>query len=270
MAELEPEECRLSWRIEVRGAVEESAIRSVFEWVDGECDLNLERCGAPPVEATALKPPEVVAAPAPAPAPPPAPVARQPAPSQLAPAPPVAPPVEENTAAAKAEQGSIRVSIEKVDELMNSVGELVITQSVLSQLAAPLEGRDAHELRNAIGQLERHMRALQESIMRVRMLPISVVFNRFPRLIRDLSQRLGKKIELRLSANTPSSTRPCWRRSAIRSVHLLRNAMDHGIETPEVRLAAGKSAHGVVSPARLPQGRQRHGGSRRRRRWAQA
>jgi two-component system chemotaxis sensor kinase CheA len=141
---------------------------------------------------------------------------------------------------------SIRVSIEKVDELLNSVGELVITQSVLSQLAAPLEGRDAEELRSALGQLERHMRALQESVMRVRMLPISVVFNRFPRLVRDLGQKLGKKIELRLTGDSTELDKTVLEKIGDPLVHLVRNAMDHGIEMPEARIAAGKSAHGVI------------------------
>jgi two-component system chemotaxis sensor kinase CheA len=146
--------------------------------------------------------------------------------------------------AAAGEGGSIRVSIEKIDELLNSVGELVITQSVLSQLAAPLQG--AEELRSALSQLERHMRALQESVMRVRMLPISFVFNRFPRLVRDLGQRLGKKIELRLTGDTTELDKTVLEKIGDPLVHLVRNAIDHGIETPEVRLAAGKPAHGVI------------------------
>jgi two-component system chemotaxis sensor kinase CheA len=148
--------------------------------------------------------------------------------------------------AASGDGGSIRVSIEKIDELLNSVGELVITQSVLSQLAAPLEGREAEDLRNALGQLERHMRGLQESVMRVRMLPISVVFNRFPRLVRDLGQRLGKRIELRLTGDSTELDKTVLEKIGDPLVHLVRNAIDHGIETPEVRLAAGKPAHGVI------------------------
>jgi two-component system chemotaxis sensor kinase CheA len=164
---------------------------------------------------------------------------------------PAAPPApaEEGGAhksAAAGDGGSIRVSIEKIDELLNSVGELVITQSVLSQLAAPLEGHDAEEFRNALGQLERHMRSLQESVMRVRMLPISVVFNRFPRLVRDLGQRLGKKIELRLTGEGTELDKTVLEKIGDPLVHLVRNAIDHGIESPEARLAAGKSAHGVI------------------------
>ncbi len=248
LGDLDPEECRLSWRIEVNGDVKEAAIRSVFDWVEGECDLNLEAFGpasvtsvaaqaaAPGVVAEMAAPAPAVAAPAPVPADEVAAVAK--AGPQAAPA--------AAAHSASGDGGSIRVSIEKVDELLNSVGELVITQSVLSQLAAPLEGRDAEELRSALGQLERHMRALQESVMRVRMLPISVVFNRFPRLVRDLGQRLGKKIELRLTGDTTELDKTVLEKIGDPLVHLVRNAIDHGIETPDARIAAGKPAHGLI------------------------
>ena len=240
LAELDPEECRLSWKIELNGPVPEASIRAVFDWVEGECDLNLEAFG-PSTPAVAATP---IPAPAPIPvtsAPVPAPPADEPAAHKNPAAAPSA-----AAAAAAGDGGSIRVSIEKIDELLNSVGELVITQSVLSQLAAPLEGHEADLMRNALGQLERHMRGLQESVMRVRMLPISVVFNRFPRLIRDLGQRLGKKIELRLTGDTTELDKTVLEKIGDPLVHLVRNAIDHGIETPEVRLAAGKSAHGVI------------------------
>ncbi len=254
LAELDPEECRLSWRIELNGPVKQAAIKSVFDWVEGECDLNLEPFGpaaetvasaapvagtAVPATAAAVEIPDPVPAAAVAPHADEAHVAKTSTASSQAVASAAALP-----SAAAGEGGSIRVSIEKIDELLNSVGELVITQSVLSQLAAPLQG--AEELRSALSQLERHMRALQESVMRVRMLPISVVFNRFPRLVRDLGQRLGKKIELRLTGDTTELDKTVLEKIGDPLVHLVRNAIDHGIETPEVRLAAGKPAHGVI------------------------
>jgi two-component system chemotaxis sensor kinase CheA len=235
LADLDAEECRLSWNIELAGAIPEAQIRAVFDWVEGECELALEAYGpgATPVAAA-------VSAPAPAPV----------AIAEAAPVPPPAaapPPAAEASRTPGASEGSsIRVSIEKIDELLNSVGELVITQSVLSQLAAPLEGRDAEELRSALGQLERHMRALQESVMRVRMLPISFVFNRFPRLVRDLGQRLGKKIELRVVGDQTELDKTVLEKIGDPLVHLVRNSIDHGIESPETRLAAGKCAHGVI------------------------
>ena len=248
LADLDAEECRLSWRIELAGVVPESSVRAIFDWVEGECELHLEAFGPASVAPAAPEAaaPAVVA---------PAPVAAPSATSSTAVAQAVAAPAAAEESAPKAEAAraasagegsSIRVSIEKIDELLNSVGELVITQSVLSQLAESFEGRDAEELRSALGQLERHMRSLQESVMRVRMLPISFVFNRFPRLVRDLGQRLGKKIELRMNGDTTELDKTVLEKIGDPLVHLVRNSIDHGIETPEVRLAAGKAAHGVI------------------------
>jgi two-component system chemotaxis sensor kinase CheA len=237
LADLDAEECRMSWNIELAGAVPEQAVRAVFEWVEGECELEIMPVGAaasPPAAAQPTAPVSPAAVPS-APA-----VPAAPAPSGVESAP------VEATRSSSSEGGSIRVNIEKIDELLNSVGELVITQSVLSQLAASIEGRDADELRNALGQLERHMRSLQESVMRVRMLPISFVFNRFPRLVRDLGQRLGKQIELRLNGDTTELDKTVLEKIGDPLVHLVRNSIDHGIESPEVRMASGKSASGTI------------------------
>jgi two-component system chemotaxis sensor kinase CheA len=249
LADLDAEECRMSWNIELAGAVPEQAVRAVFEWVEGECELEITSVGAAPSPPDAASPSAVASSSATAPAAPAVPAAAAsttPVPT-AAPAPSVAEsaPVEASRAPS-AEGGSIRVNIEKIDELLNSVGELVITQSVLSQLAASIEGREADELRNALGQLERHMRSLQESVMRVRMLPISFVFNRFPRLVRDLGQRLGKQIELRLNGDTTELDKTVLEKIGDPLVHLVRNSIDHGIESPEARMAAGKSASGTI------------------------
>jgi two-component system chemotaxis sensor kinase CheA len=226
LSDLDPEVCRLRWNLELQGQIERSAVHAVFEWAESECELTIERIGGEPA-APAVS--SVAAAPA------------------AAAASPAAPPAEASTRSANPDGGSIRVSIEKIDELLNSVGELVITQSVLSQLAAPLEGREAGELRSALAQLERHMRALQESVMRVRMLPISFVFNRFPRLVRDLGQRLGKKIELKVTGDTTELDKTVLEKIGDPLVHLVRNSIDHGIEMPDVRTAAGKTEHGTIS-----------------------
>ena len=228
LTDLDPEVCRLRWNLEVLGQIDRAAVQAVFEWAESECELTLERIGAEPSAPAA---PSVATAPAP----------------EAATAPVSAPAAEASTRSANPDGGSIRVSIEKIDELLNSVGELVITQSVLSQLAAPLEGREAGELRSALAQLERHMRALQESVMRVRMLPISFVFNRFPRLVRDLGQRLGKKIELKVTGDTTELDKTVLEKIGDPLVHLVRNSIDHGIEMPDVRTAAGKTEHGTIS-----------------------
>ena len=158
-----------------------------------------------------------------------------------------APGAEHVARPASSEQSSIRVSIEKIDELMNTVGELVITQSMLSQSATQLEGHTADALRGGLAQLERQMRALQESVMRVRMLPISFVFNRFPRMVRDLSQKLGKHIELRLVGEQTELDKTVLEKIGDPLVHLVRNSVDHGLESPEARAAAGKCPTGTIT-----------------------
>jgi two-component system, chemotaxis family, sensor kinase CheA len=241
LAELDAEECRLAWNAELTGDhLHEDQVRAVFDWVEGECELLLEAFGPAHASKPAAAAPS--APPASLPSAEPAASAAQAGNATSAAATPAA--NEASRATNAGEGGSIRVSIEKIDELLNSVGELVITQSVLSQLAAPLDG--AEELRSALGQLERHMRALQESVMRVRMLPISFVFNRFPRLVRDLGQRLGKKIELRVVGDQTELDKTVLEKIGDPLVHLVRNSIDHGIESPDARLAAGKSAHGII------------------------
>jgi two-component system chemotaxis sensor kinase CheA len=141
---------------------------------------------------------------------------------------------------------SIRVSTEKIDELMNTVGELVITQSMLSELGAKVSGPVAEQLRSGLVQLERNMRELQESVMRVRMLPISFVFSRFPRMVRDLSQRLNKQVDLKVIGEQTELDKTVLEKIGDPLVHLVRNSVDHGIEMPDVRAAAGKSPNGTV------------------------
>jgi two-component system chemotaxis sensor kinase CheA len=170
-------------------------------------------------------------------------------PSAAAPAKPDAPakPEPGTGVAAAPDSGSIRVSVEKIDELMNTVGELVITQAMLSQLGSQMEGSTAEELRAGLAQLERNMRELQESVMRVRMLPISFVFSRFPRMVRDLAQRLGKQIELKMTGEQTELDKTVMEKIGDPLVHLVRNSVDHGIEkSPEARVAVGKSPVGTV------------------------
>jgi two-component system chemotaxis sensor kinase CheA len=142
------------------------------------------------------------------------------------------------------DSGSIRVSVEKIDELMNTVGELVITQSMLSQLGRNLEGHASEQFRLGLAELERNMRELQDSVMRVRMLPISFVFSRFPRMVRDLAQRLGKQIEFTMTGEQTELDKTVLEKIGDPLVHLVRNSIDHGIEKPDVRLTRGKSATG--------------------------
>jgi two-component system chemotaxis sensor kinase CheA len=141
---------------------------------------------------------------------------------------------------------SIRVAIDKIDALVNMVGELVITQSMLSQLGAGFDMSRVDRLVDGLAQLERNTRELQESVMRIRMLPISFAFNRFPRLVRDLGQKLGKKINLKVSGEQTELDKTVMEKIGDPLVHLVRNSIDHGIEMPEARRAAGKPEAGTV------------------------
>ena len=192
-----------------------------------------------PGDATAASAPATTSAPATAGA------AAQPA--TPAPAGGAAPKAVEAKEPAKGgEHSSIRVSIEKIDELINTVGELVITQAMLSELGRKLDGSVAEQFRSGLNQLERNMRELQESVMRVRMLPISFTFSRFPRMVRDLAQRLNKQIELKMTGEQTELDKTVLEKIGDPLVHLVRNSIDHGIESPEARVKAGKSPTGIV------------------------
>ncbi|WP_176329706.1 chemotaxis protein CheA [Thioflexithrix psekupsensis] len=144
------------------------------------------------------------------------------------------------------EASSIRVSIDKIDDLINIVGELVITQSMLDQVSENFDFVKLAQLRDGLTQLERNTRELQKSVMRIRMLPISYSFNRFPRLVHDLSVSLGKKVELKMSGEHTELDKTVLEKMSDPLVHLVRNALDHGIEKPAERLAAGKPEKGLL------------------------
>jgi two-component system chemotaxis sensor kinase CheA len=158
---------------------------------------------------------------------------------------PAAPRVERETKATRVnESSSIRVAVEKVDQLINLVGELVITQSMLAQRSNELDPVEHGELITSMGQLQRNARDLQESVMSIRMMPMEYVFSRFPRLVRDLAGKLDKQVELTLQGSSTELDKSLIERIIDPLTHLVRNSLDHGIETPEKRLAAGKSAVG--------------------------
>jgi len=147
---------------------------------------------------------------------------------------------------ASSESSSIRVGIDKVDSLLNLVGELVITQSMLKRFGEYYDPTVIDELRDGLIQLERHTRELQESAMQIRMLPINSSFSRFPRLVRDLSNTLGKKIDLVVSGEHTEVDKTVLEKLSDPLVHLVRNSLDHGIEMPEERLEKGKSDTGTL------------------------
>ncbi|RJT21320.1 chemotaxis protein CheA [Buttiauxella izardii] len=158
---------------------------------------------------------------------------------------PAAPRVEREAKATRVnESSSIRVAVEKVDQLINLVGELVITQSMLAQRSNELDPVEHGELITSMGQLQRNARDLQESVMSIRMMPMEYVFSRFPRLVRDLASKLDKQVELTLQGSSTELDKSLIERIIDPLTHLVRNSLDHGIETPEKRVAAGKSAVG--------------------------
>ncbi len=247
--DLDPESCYLSWQITLNGEVSEEQIKEVFEWVDDDCELSIEplnsavshECGENEEKAEAAEKP----------------VAGE---AQAAPASPKASPVANGTSpkpakkSAPAESGSIRVSIDKVDALINMVGELVITQSMLGQLGERMDDDRLEKLQDGLAQLERNTRELQESVMRIRMLPISFAFQRFPRMVRDLSNKLGKEIELHLLGEQTELDKTVMEKIGDPLVHLVRNSIDHGIEMPDEREAAGKPRTGIVELNAFHQG----------------
>lgn len=142
------------------------------------------------------------------------------------------------------ESTSIRVAVEKVDQLINLVGELVITQSMLAQRSNELDPVNHGDLITSMGQLQRNARDLQESVMSIRMMPMEYVFSRFPRLVRDLAGKLNKQVELTLIGSSTELDKSLIERIIDPLTHLVRNSLDHGIELPEKRAESGKSAVG--------------------------
>jgi two-component system chemotaxis sensor kinase CheA len=157
---------------------------------------------------------------------------------------------------AQSESGSIRVAVEKVDQIINQVGELIITQAMLSQLARQLDSAQHGMLLSSVAQLERNARELQESVMSIRMMPMDYVFSRFPRLVHDLGSRLNKDVELTLKGGSAELDKSLIERIIDPLTHLVRNSLDHGIEPKDVRVAKGKPEIGNLTLSA-----EHHGGS---------
>ncbi|MBW3525069.1 chemotaxis protein CheA [Shewanella sp. NKUCC05_KAH] len=149
--------------------------------------------------------------------------------------------------AASAQDATLRVETSKIDTLVNLAGELVITQSMLTLIGNEMTGDLGERLKTALNELERNTREMQEAVMSVRMLPVSFVFNRFNRLVRDLSEQLGKNVNLVIEGGNTEIDKGMIEKLVDPLTHLVRNSLDHGIEKPEKRLAAGKSEVGVLS-----------------------
>ncbi|WP_305803897.1 chemotaxis protein CheA [Stenotrophomonas sp. YIM B06876] len=226
--QLDPLEAYLAWDLGLIGKVPRSKIEDTFAWVVDDCELDI-RPAAPP--SLALEPPVPAAVEAAKPA---APVA--------------------TSAPAHEAETSIRVSVDKVDALINLVGELVITQAMLKQVSGGLDAAHAEQMLAGLDLLERNTRDLQEAVISVRMLPVDAVFRRFPRLVRDLSSRLGKQVRLRTVGEGTELDKGLIEKIADPLVHLVRNSIDHGLEMPDVRRDAGKDETGTITLAASHQG----------------
>ena len=258
--ELVPEDLYLCWTVTLAGDVLKADIEEVFEWVEDDCDLSITLLDdAGPIGLDSDKGSQVI----PAQEQEQEEITPTPAPLTTESAVPVVKAASSKPKKAT-EAASIRVGIDKVDEIINLVGELVITQSMLDQAGDDLEanaelsasGDSASQKMNAdillrlskgLAQLERNTRELQDGVMRIRMLPISFVFSRMPRLVHDLSSKLNKKIELMVQGEETELDKTVMENIGDPLVHLVRNALDHGVETPEVRVAAGKPETGILN-----------------------
>ncbi len=245
LSDLEPFESRLWWEVTLQGAIKKAQIEEVFSWVEDECDL----------EISPLKP-LAVASPPPTAAPPPAnkaPVAA--APQRVSPQPSESAAVPTPAAGAGVgAESTLRVQVSKVDALINLVGELVITQAMLKQAGSELEPAHHERLLAGLVQLERNTRDLQEAVIGIRMLPVGSVFSRFPRLVRDLSARLDKQVRLKTVGEATELDKGVIEKIADPLVHLVRNSIDHGLETTDERRAAGKPEAGNITLAASHQG----------------
>jgi two-component system chemotaxis sensor kinase CheA len=231
ISDLDPTQCFLSWTLLLRGAIEHARVAEVFDWIDASSKIAYEPIYGVGSSSAATDRPAADLPQSAAP--------RSAGASDLHAAPPSA-------AKSGGESGSLRVATEKVDALINLVGELVITQSMLGRFAEKYEPEDIEALRRSLAQLTRNTRELQESVMQIRMLPIGFSFNRFPRLVHDLSRKLGKKVELKLSGENTELDKTVLEKIGDPLVHLVRNALDHGLEAPAQRVAAGKSETGTL------------------------
>jgi two-component system chemotaxis sensor kinase CheA len=275
--ELDPEAAYVTWNVRVETDEDEAAIREVFEFVDGDCDLDIIRGvatveqlaalisatepSAAEVQTPSAPEPIVAEAPAPvevqavaeAPPPPPAPVAE--APKAAAPAAPAAP-AAAPAKAAQVEvpgpgQSVIRVDPERIDRLIDLVGELVINQAMLAQRVGEYGIAPSSNLAMGLDELEQLTREIQDSVMAIRAQPVKSVFQRMPRLVREVANMTGKQARLVMDGENTEVDKTVIERLAEPITHMLRNAIDHGLESPDERKAAGKNPEGMVRLAAL-------------------
>ena len=253
LPDLDPEAAYLSWTVTLAGDADETSVREVFEFVDGDCELDVTPCAAStdgdaptPVE-DAGEPLDISAllAKVQAAAEPPPPAA--PAPAIVATLPETASSPEGQGQSRKPEAGAtIRVDLERVDRLIDLVGELVINQAMLSQRVMEAGFARASGVAMGLDELEQLTREIQDSVMAIRAQPVKSVFQRMPRLVREVAAMTGKPVRLVTEGEGTEVDKTVIERLADPLTHMIRNAIDHGLESPEKRAEAGKAAEGVV------------------------
>lgn len=224
---LDPLQAHLAWDLMLPGSVPREAIDEAFAWVDDQCELSIQAVAS---KSSIQTPPSGD------------PSARSADEARVAGGKP------ESVRAATADaDSSIRVAVAKVDALINLVGELVITQAMLRQRSEHMDPVVNETLLAGLDQLDRNTRDLQEAVMSVRMLPVEFAFSRFPRMVRDLAARLDKKVRLRTFGEATELDKGMIEKMVDPLVHLMRNAIDHGLESPAERLAANKDETGTIT-----------------------
>ncbi len=236
LSEHDAETCPLGWKVQLETSDSEAEIRDIFAWVEDACELEVT-----PVATAAAEAAPVAAVKTPAPK-----VAAGPASS--------APAAAARAASKKDTASSIRVSVDKIDSLINLVGELVITQAMLQQRAEGLDPVEHESLLTGLGQLDRNTRHLQEAVMSTRMLPVDFVFSRFPRLVRDTAAQLGKSVKLVTEGEGAELDKGVIEKIVDPLNHIVRNSIDHGVESPADRKAAGKDPTATVRLSAWHQG----------------
>ncbi len=217
---LDPESCYVGWDMYLEGSTKREEILEVFDWVQGDCDLEITLEGDRRQRTDRREDVEE------------AKFGRR---------------ESDYKGSMTQEATSIRVDIDKVDGLVNLVGELVITQSMLSRFEDNYDPEEAENLKTGLVQLARNTRELQEQTLQIRMLPIDFAFQRLPRLVHDLGRALGKKAELKTTGEKTELDKTVLEKIGDPLVHLIRNAIDHGIESPDDRTAAGKPESGTIN-----------------------
>ncbi|KQA20587.1 chemotaxis protein CheA [Vibrio metoecus] len=277
LAEMDPELCYLSWSIDLTGNASESEVRELFDWVADECDLEItpvlshattptecdEKIGDEKETLSLSSMPIATQEHTQSPilndsAEPESLLMSQTASAEVNSLPNPSVPSKKEAANKPAKMdtsvSSIRVDIEKVDNLINLVGELVITQSMLTELGNDFSMDKLEKLKAGLAQLLQNSKDLQENVLNIRMLPMSFAFSRFPRLVRDLCGRLGKKVDLQIQGEQTELDKTVLERIVDPLVHLVRNGIDHGVEMPDVRVAKGKPETGVITLQAFHQG----------------